>query len=209
MQKFLPKVPSCIEKYKNCFAGDVRTALCLRDAGVLLTELPQNNFNRDPPNSKFTWPDQACALPLTFHHLWNHQIQNLHQIARDKFALHNTNYQFDPIVGKFPTRKQARKLALNYADYFHALASTDLDIAPVEIDSNRQGSDFMHFASDNGIHECIEICRIESECRSWVFEDGTCWLKRGLPKKTVKSGVTSGVLLEKYVCKKLNNYIIY
>ncbi|RKO86961.1 hypothetical protein BDK51DRAFT_26581, partial [Blyttiomyces helicus] len=56
MLRLLAILPSCIHKYRSCWAGDVRTALCLRDAGVLVRG--RSGFNGEPPNAKFRWPPQ-------------------------------------------------------------------------------------------------------------------------------------------------------
>ena len=47
LQKMLKFVDSCIPKYRECFGGDMRTALCLRDAGVEATML--ETAHGDPP----------------------------------------------------------------------------------------------------------------------------------------------------------------
>jgi Fringe-like len=36
MLKMIPLVDGCIEKYDSCWAGDIRTSLCLRDAGIFV-----------------------------------------------------------------------------------------------------------------------------------------------------------------------------
>ncbi|KAJ3216072.1 hypothetical protein HDU67_009952 [Dinochytrium kinnereticum] len=41
-------IEKCIRKYRDCWAGDVRVALCLRDLGVLIT--PGKGFEKEPPN---------------------------------------------------------------------------------------------------------------------------------------------------------------
>jgi hypothetical protein len=36
MLKMIPIIDSCIEKYDSCWAGDIRTSLCLRDVGIFV-----------------------------------------------------------------------------------------------------------------------------------------------------------------------------
>lgn len=36
MLKMIPIIDSCIKKYDSCWAGDIRTSLCLRDAGIMV-----------------------------------------------------------------------------------------------------------------------------------------------------------------------------
>ncbi|KAI8894729.1 hypothetical protein BC833DRAFT_603807 [Globomyces pollinis-pini] len=67
----------CIERYKNCWAGDVRVSLCLRDLNIFLTD--NRNFHSEPPNENVYFSD-ACARPITFHHLLPHQTQALYNI---------------------------------------------------------------------------------------------------------------------------------
>ncbi|KAJ3223581.1 hypothetical protein HK099_000931, partial [Clydaea vesicula] len=52
MKKMVKNSKKCIKQYRDCWAGDVRTSLCLRDQGILLKSLPGfNNFTPD----KFTF----------------------------------------------------------------------------------------------------------------------------------------------------------
>jgi hypothetical protein len=43
MKKLLGVVAKCMEDLWECWAGDVRTAICLKSAGVELTELPHED----------------------------------------------------------------------------------------------------------------------------------------------------------------------
>ncbi|KAJ3348549.1 hypothetical protein HDU83_001231 [Entophlyctis luteolus] len=78
MNAMMPILDECIVKYKTCWAGDIRTGLCMRDAGVNITSNGQ--MHGSPPNAEFFFPDDPCTLPLTFHHSLPHQIQNLYDI---------------------------------------------------------------------------------------------------------------------------------
>jgi hypothetical protein len=82
--KMLPLIENCITKYDNCWAGDIRLSLCLRDAGILVKN--GGYFSPDAPNDRFNY-SFPCATPRTFHHLLSHQIQTLYeldQVAQSK-----------------------------------------------------------------------------------------------------------------------------
>jgi hypothetical protein len=69
---------NCIEKYRDCWAGDVRISLCLRDVGVLVTH--NDGFHSNSPNDNFDFTNHQCSIPFTFHHLLKHQIQSLYEV---------------------------------------------------------------------------------------------------------------------------------
>ncbi|KAJ3064268.1 hypothetical protein HDU98_012295, partial [Podochytrium sp. JEL0797] len=75
MKKMVPVLDNCILKYRDCWAGDVRVALCMRDAGVLITGT--GDVYQSPPNTDFEYPDSPCTQPLVFHKTLPHQIQSL------------------------------------------------------------------------------------------------------------------------------------
>lgn len=51
MKKLIPYVDKCINQYKPCWAGDVKVALCLRDAGVTIHDIALTfpGFHSNPP----------------------------------------------------------------------------------------------------------------------------------------------------------------
>jgi hypothetical protein len=83
MKAMVLNIDKCIIKYKSCWAGDIRTGLCLRDAGILLENFP--GFHKDPPNKKFRWKGfWPCDIPVTFHHLLPAHIQKLYYLEKSK-----------------------------------------------------------------------------------------------------------------------------
>ncbi|KAJ3034865.1 hypothetical protein HK097_004371, partial [Rhizophlyctis rosea] len=171
-------IQTCIEKYKSCWAGDVRVALCLRDAGVMLTR--EYGFNGDPPGRNFRWHKNACGKPLGFHHLLTSQVQRLHQV-----------------VASSPSTP------ITYSDIFkHFKPSLHLpDAEHEDVDTNRPGDDYKNVESGSS-GECKQICRAEERCLSWVWEEGRCWLKDGVPGPKEKKGSVSGVFWERYGCRE-------
>lgn len=77
LKKMLSSVDTCIIKYKDCWAGDIRTALCLRDHGILVKD--PGGFNGNPPHEEY-WFNRPCQKPITFHHLLVSQIQKLYNL---------------------------------------------------------------------------------------------------------------------------------
>ncbi|KAI8809091.1 hypothetical protein BJ742DRAFT_806245 [Cladochytrium replicatum] len=129
---------SCVKKYRDCFAGDVRTALCLRDVGVLINRLA--GFNGMPANAEYNWwgigpgiekpnnnktapPPNAvgpCARPLTFHHLLARQIQKLYRsavVAKERYRSSWLEKQKDYIGGETAAERG------NFTDWDLAMSS--------------------------------------------------------------------------------------
>jgi hypothetical protein len=70
----------CLEKYSTCWAGDIRVALCLRDAGIFL--LHSSRFHGKPPNDQVDY-QHPCQRPISFHHLLPSQTQQLHELTKN------------------------------------------------------------------------------------------------------------------------------
>ncbi|TPX49122.1 hypothetical protein CcCBS67573_g10173, partial [Chytriomyces confervae] len=62
----LKVVDECIVKYNGCWAGDIRVALCLRDADIRLQHLV--GLNGWPPQGNFIFSPNPCEVPFTYHH---------------------------------------------------------------------------------------------------------------------------------------------
>ncbi|KAJ3037286.1 hypothetical protein HK097_003552 [Rhizophlyctis rosea] len=174
------KIQKCIEKYRTCWAGDIRTSLCLRDNGVLLSSL--KGFNKEPPNSRYWFPREPCEQPLTFHHLLVKQIQKLYDLESSMLSKHKSNQVFfgDVLADWLPPDERMKE---------------GLD---------RQKGDISNFEA-KGKEECVVGCERMARCYSWVWDGRKCWLKGSVPGgKEVPAGaafnVTSGVLVEKYRC---------
>jgi hypothetical protein len=72
IQRILPVLQDCIQNYKDCFAGDVRVSLCMRDAGIYLTGNLMMHA-RAPYYTSFG--TDACGTAITFHHITGPQLQ--------------------------------------------------------------------------------------------------------------------------------------
>jgi hypothetical protein len=168
-------VDTCILKYRDCWAGDVRTALCLRDTGILLKDMP--GFNKDPPNDKFAFGGDPCFKPITFHHLLLHQIQSLAKMENDK----------------------ASEAFITMADVFQMSRNGLANIMP---GTDRRGWDITAVDSSD-IEDCEKKCQTMTECVSFVYSESKCWLKKGIPGSEQKNGFISGVIPSKFVCTNI------
>ncbi|KAJ1552928.1 hypothetical protein HK405_009531, partial [Cladochytrium tenue] len=65
--------------------GDVRLALCLRDAGILVER--GEGFYKEPPTKEAHFPSDACQRPKVFHHALPAQMQALHDAEASERAL--------------------------------------------------------------------------------------------------------------------------
>lgn len=169
----LSNLDKCIVKYKTCFAGDVRTALCLRDNGVLIQGLP--GFNKDPPHSLRA---RACQTPYTFHHLLVHQIQEIWNMESQLHSFNRTLITASDIYRIMIGKKEGEEFM------------NDIDMP---------GADIQHMDSPNAI-SCQTSCRNEAKCISFSYVDGVCWLKDSIVASKTVNGSVSGFFSEKYVC---------
>jgi hypothetical protein len=174
----MPILDNCIKKYKPCWAGDIKTALCMRDAGVLIENVNGNIFNRDPPNSDYGFPANPCQNPITFHHLLVGQIQKLYHHEREMHS-----------KGKD-------------VNFGNILADWDGYPDGVIVKGDRKGTDYHHEFTKSE-KECMERCKVQSRCKSFAFSipDSSCWYKEGVPALTESQTVYSGHFANtKYKC---------
>ncbi|KAJ3108127.1 hypothetical protein HDU96_007675 [Phlyctochytrium bullatum] len=184
MRKLVEGVEECIVKYHDCWAGDVRTALCLRDQGILVQD--GEWFNGDPPNREFDFPDDACVRPKTFHHLAPHHIQWLYEAEQQARRTH-------------PAR--GTTMADVYARFHRPSAALP--------DHDRGGA---VLASAHGkqeawsAKECERLCREwepmwneekgrSERCWAWVWDGGDgCWLKGTVEEAVERRGFWTGMV---------------
>jgi hypothetical protein len=176
MKVLLENLDKCIIKYKSCWAGDVRTALCLRDNGILIQNIP--GFNKEPPLS--LGGVHPCEKPLTFHHLLVKQIQTIWESEYEWLSLNKKTRTFSEIYTSLAEK-------LNITDF---IADTDMP-----------GYDIKHTDTPNAI-TCQELCRKTSKCVSFSYITGICWLKDAAVSGEMRVGAVSGFLRDKFVCRK-------
>ncbi|KAI8839206.1 hypothetical protein BJ741DRAFT_600236 [Chytriomyces cf. hyalinus JEL632] len=178
MKLLLNVVDTCIIKYKDCWAGDIRTALCFRDAGVLVDW--GVGFHGVPPNEEFIYPDDPCEKPSVFHHVLPWQMQKLYETGLwDK----QLNPKMGTTMGSIYTA-------------FHGTKTV------FQVDLDRKGGEYRHFKSSSG-KASESLCEGDRKCVAWVFDtDKICWLKSSPRVAEKRKGVSSGVIGGRYKCSK-------
>ena len=172
MQAMLGIMDRCIDKYKTCWAGDVRLSLCLRDAGILIDEFP--GFHGDPP--LMFLHEKPCHQPVTFHHLLIKQIQQIWIVEHRLSSINTFNISISDILQPMISKTQEYML--------------DLDMP---------GNDIINIHTKNATI-CQELCRKTKECIAFSYTGDTCWLKDSIPSSIIRQGVISGILSDKYKC---------
>jgi len=188
MLAFIGNYDVCVKSFDDCYAGDVRLALCLNTVGIRLNRSERHvNVNwrghsDQAPNLEYSWLE-PCDLPLTFHHLFGKQQKLLYDIQRyhnrDTYTLLN-----DDEDGNFHT-------LISYGDLFNSL-DLDLKITPPEKATYRLGSDYKRISYTRSIHEedtldenivdCQQHCINDMpKCKSWQYSNFMCHLKYGIP----------------------------
>ena len=79
LEKVLPIMDKCNQKFGKCFAGDMMLAFCLHDAGILLDSIKSQFDFRGSPFHKEAFRD-ACDMTFFFHHLFPYQIKQLYDL---------------------------------------------------------------------------------------------------------------------------------
>ncbi|TPX71523.1 hypothetical protein SpCBS45565_g01062 [Spizellomyces sp. 'palustris'] len=175
MKVMMAGLDACIEQYKTCWAGDVRTALCLRDQGILLNS--PGGFHKDPPNDEFWFPRDPCQRPATFHHLLVKQIQRLYDLERKR--------QTETGTGR-----------VTFADIYNDWHNPT---EALEANVDRKGSDILNIRVVSA-EACNRLCRRQPECLSFVFDGSKCWLKNQIPPPVEGIGFISGIIPDRYRC---------
>ncbi|KXS18094.1 glycosyltransferase family 31 protein [Gonapodya prolifera JEL478] len=184
-------LPTCLSRTSSCWAGDIRLALCLQDAGVFLAR-DQRFFDvfysRSPEDVGFPWPKDPCVRPGTFHGVSPTSFPLLHALQRSS-----------------PSREP------RIADVFHLLYPS-ADRVPSSIPDTYLSHPAFRTLQVAGMDECRRQCVEEPRCRTWSFEPregggrrpdagGACGLKKeqgwGGERRV---GVVSGAVWGRYGC---------
>ncbi|KAI8611228.1 hypothetical protein BC830DRAFT_677147 [Chytriomyces sp. MP71] len=185
MRAMADVLDACIVRYEDCWAGDIRVALCLRDANIRLKHTA--GFNGWPPQGNFVFTPNPCEIPFTYHHVLPDQMFILREIERDYTSRH--------LGAPIPSAEVFRR--------FQRLAQTnDLDEHIRETGFERKGRPFMNFKV-NKAEECEDRCLYYRECVSWYYSaDSRCWLKRTPGGKEEMEGAISGVFPNRFQCQR-------
>lgn len=173
LSRLIPLIKDCNHKFRDCTAGDVRTALCFKDAGIYLT--PNLEFNAFPPSLYNLGP--ACSEPLTFHHMLPFHFEEMHDLG-------DHNVTMSTLFKYYSKKKEEIKTP-----------------GDLEKDSDRLGLDYKLVVEVQSPRQCYEICQTEKECTAFSYINPNCWLKNGIPSGFHSKGSYSGAFVEKYYCR--------
>ena len=177
----------CEKRHENCFAGDMSTSLCLRDAGVYLNKNDLNRNFHDISIQKLSISD-PCDKPFSFHHLRPLHIKLLHDLEVEMQAEHghnaliNVGMVFKYMLYSYPLIKYK---------FNHNLTHFGLDLV---------GGDYEEIVNAT-LQNCQAACLNDLKCLSWSFVDEICKKKDGMPIPVEKENVYSGWFEDKLKCK--------
>ncbi|KAJ1535282.1 hypothetical protein HK096_002782, partial [Nowakowskiella sp. JEL0078] len=175
----------CIARYRDCWAGDVRTSLCLRDSGIFLETL--EGVQNKPITYNEVW-DKPCDNPTTFHRLNSSNIQQLFSKTPYKSA---TNADvFNGIVKpKIPEGSLLFRDFLQDIDWpdshpYHSIKLTKKGSEEQSQDHAEKNTEVREIVVKSNLdfaEYCKNICRFEEKkkCITWVWDGKSCWLKDG------------------------------
>jgi hypothetical protein len=192
MKLMMDRIDICIMQQRHCWAGDIRTGLCLKDVGVELTH--RFEFNSNPPGNYLRWR-HPCIQPATFHHLLVPQMQAMYDFEQELY--------YSGII---------------HPNYAH-LAQRYLSETIVK-DASRLGDDLGVKRAANA-QRCQQMCKRLPTCLAFVFEppayeqneqdtiikDGVCRLHSVIIGITQSKtpGVQTGVVPGHYQCRNWFN----
>ncbi|KAI8606897.1 hypothetical protein BC830DRAFT_1223601 [Chytriomyces sp. MP71] len=172
MKRVQSHIDQCIVDYMDCFAGDLRTGLCMRDAQVAITRTNEHGWYKFAPNHEFPWPTDPCQPPVVLHHLLPIHIQRLYDIEMKSEGGGTIADVFD----RFYRAPSARSEDVTRSGKVYATKQVDKE------------------------EDCVKECEANAVCLAWSFEGGECLLRRELGAGNKKKGCVSGAIGERYVC---------
>jgi hypothetical protein len=180
MKMLISSMSSCIPKYRKCWAGDVRVALCLRDLNIFI-ERDDNTlgeFNNDIPGPNMVWGMNPCLHPITFHKLLPRHMQSLHKIETE---LHQKQ--------KIPT-------LADVISRFDSITET------IEIDKSWLDEDTLETLKSKTPEECKNLCKRFPRCSAWMLDEAkTCTLKGSFSRLLEFSKRYAGIVPSHVVCR--------
>ncbi|RKP04300.1 hypothetical protein CXG81DRAFT_8412 [Caulochytrium protostelioides] len=176
MNRMMTGIDYCIGRYQTCWAGDIRTALCMRDHGIKLE--PSNQFHKENPGSRnWQYPDNPCDEPITFHHLSVAQVQLLYLYESRFLAKHpGQPYTLGDVLADWETDR----------------------VVP---NQDRPGNDIASLRTETP-KLCRTACIDKSGCVAWSWVDHGCYLKKSISAPVERKDAASGVLPQKYQCRR-------
>ncbi|KAJ3372263.1 hypothetical protein GGF31_002121 [Allomyces arbusculus] len=229
LTQMLGVADSCIVKYRDCFAGDIRLAQCMRDAGIQFhaTVAPDLFHNVAPHVANFGGYEQgtACRRVVSFHHLTPHAMMRLYAADRDahRAAIDRVKAGQGPAdVPKHwvprTAEGKARQGALQaHAPHIDSLPSTfyapvtQADVFRRIVEADMGEFDYQvrrHAPAGKKITPCRmpsegrAACEADPTCASWDYSplDQACYLSEGVRKAEPALGFSSGVIKGRYRC---------
>ncbi|KAJ1568425.1 hypothetical protein HK405_002103 [Cladochytrium tenue] len=222
VEQMLPRLDECVVRYNDCWGGDVRLALCMRDAGILLEFA--SGHHGEPPIRDYAYPQDPCEQPLVFHHLVPWQMQTLHELER-QHARARTPLTMGSVFTAFVAARDTVAAAAASQDATGrdvaaaaggsgvpgvALRGFDLpgnDIADFAVDSGSGGDgggaeEEAALAAAAAAAECGTRCGSHAGCVAWAVANGRCWLKGRVAewRESDVPGAWAGYLPDAYRC---------
>ncbi|KAJ3295496.1 hypothetical protein HDU79_009009 [Rhizoclosmatium sp. JEL0117] len=186
MRALMNVIDNCILKYRSCFGGDIRTGLCFRDAGILLT-WDNSFFLSSPYDEEFQYPDEPCEEPKTFKTSFLDDMEDIHALSVASASQRNSTLSTGQIYRK---------------------VSASMNIQSKNVD--RPGGEYRVLRIADA-KTCERACLKDvGKCVGWVVDrTKKCLLKStpGAAKK--RKGYMSGVIVSRYQCRKPKTYALH
>ncbi|KAI9164503.1 hypothetical protein H9P43_008362 [Blastocladiella emersonii ATCC 22665] len=218
----LPLADDCTVKYDDCWAGDVRLALCLRDAGITITNIGSRGgstgaggrfMQESPESAKFAFPDNRCDRPLSVHHVSGDAMDKLYRAERDagkaaagmadQWALATPEshaYLFSPGSAKTPAAESPFYAPVTMADVWTEFREAK---GPEEkLAMWRPGAHYAEVKVPQ-VAKCRARCIEDPRCVAWDYsiETASCRLLETAHAPQPKMNMITGVAKGRYMCQ--------
>ncbi|KAI9137224.1 hypothetical protein BKA69DRAFT_1099338 [Paraphysoderma sedebokerense] len=204
MLKVIDHIDECTLKYKDCWAGDVRIGLCLRDNGVNIS-FPLSGrqiFNPNTPHYQMhNYSHDPCKRVVSFHHLRPATMQKLYNIER---YIHSytvkaySNSESTPPGFSIPSPYYS---PVHLEDIWHTFVDADEEVPDYDENAYRRGKILKKLTAPSW-QECGNICREYDKCRSWSWEnESVCYLQEGVSLMYKRNGSYSGIVKGRFKCR--------
>jgi hypothetical protein len=211
----------CIWRYRDCWAGDIRLALCFRDMGVLITNpFGPEGLNAGTPHwSSWKYGKDPCHRPFTFHHLTGATMLKIYQAERLAFDrvvnetqrvafrsdMMDTRKHLEPRFSNTwdPRVPSPFYAPVNEADLWEIFVNQDQELPEMETDMERAGERLKTKKNVKEAKLCRAFCVQNAKCLAWNYVKSTqeCQLNAEAAPPGKKDAVVSGIVKHRRACQ--------
>jgi hypothetical protein len=201
----------CIWRYRDCWAGDIRMALCLRDVNILYKEIfVPNEMNPGTPHwSIHNYDATPCLRPISFHHLHAPTMLKLYEAEQKAHARAlaqarvGTSRWRLPFQSRVPDLPSPFYAPVHHADVWSVFIDHDATLPQIEWNMTREGRVLQSQANIATTTDCRELCTQSAACLTWTYNTQShhCELRDEMRIAIKRDNSTTGIIPNRYHCE--------